>query len=100
MDQLDTKFLDNIEWLRDDGLNWRVWKAQTLIALEHREVLDFIRSPSSRPAPIVLSPGDKAEDGSSQRSGYTIANADKMAAWDRGNRVARMQVFMMLEHAV
>ncbi len=77
-----------------------MWKAQTLIALEHQEVLDFIKSPSSRPAPIVLSPGDKAEDRSSQRSGYRIANADDMVAWDRGNCVARMQVFMTLGHAV
>src|SRR5260370_32776644 len=44
MDRLDAKLLDNIEQLRDDGSNWKVWKAQTIIALEHREVLDFIRS--------------------------------------------------------
>ena len=41
-DCLDAKLLDNIEHLRDDGSNWRVWKAQTLIALEHQEVLEFI----------------------------------------------------------
>jgi len=30
----------------------------------------------------------------------TTSNANTIAAWDRGNRVARMQVFMTLEHSV
>ena len=30
----------------------------------------------------------------------TTSNANKIAAWDRGNQVARMQVFMTLEDSV
>src|SRR5258708_36456533 len=98
-DQLDAKLLDNIEWLRDDGSNWKVWKAQTIIALEHREVLDFIENPIPRPTPIYMSPG-KATTGQSLRPMDTVANADDIAVWDRNNRISKMQIFMTLEHAV
>ncbi len=99
MDQLDTKFLDNIEWLRDDGLNWKVWKAQTLIALEHQEVLDFIENQIPWPTPIYMSPGKPAA-GQSLRPAEMVANADEIATWDRNNHIMKMQIFMTLEHAV
>src|SRR5260221_4396993 len=98
-DQLDVKLLDNIEWLRDDGSNWKVLKAQTIIALEHREVLDFIENPIPQPTPIYMSPG-KATVGQSLRPTDTVANADDIAMWDRNNHISKMQIFMTLEHAV
>src|SRR5258708_2941729 len=99
MDRLDAKLLDNIERLRDDGSNWKVWKAQTIIALKHQEVLDFIENPIPQPTPIYMSPG-KATVGQSLRLMDTVANADDIAAWDRNNRISKMQIFMTLEHAV
>src|SRR5258708_17515404 len=98
-DQLDVKLLDNIEWLRDDGSNWKVWKAQTIIALEHREVLDFIENPIPQPTPIYMSPG-KTTVGQSLRPTDTVANADDIATWDRNNCISKMQIFMTLEHAI
>ena len=88
-DQLDVKLLDNIEWLRDDGSNWKVWKAQTLIALKHQEVLDFIENPIPWPTPIYMSPG-KATARHSLGPADMVANADDIAAWDRNNCVAKM----------
>ena len=99
MDQLDAKLLDNIKWLRDNGSNWKVWKAQTIIALEHQEVLYFIENPIPQLTPIYMSPG-KATMGQSLRSADTVANADDIAAWDRSNHIAKMQIFMTLEHAI
>ena len=93
------KLLDNIEWLRDDGSNWKVWKAQTIIALKHQEVLDFIENPIPWPTPIYMSPG-KTTMGQSLRLTDTVANADDIATWDRNNCIAKMQKFMTLEHAI
>ena len=92
-DHLDAKLLDNIECLRDDGSNWRVWKAQTLIALEHREVLEFIDPLNPQPSPKTVS-------STSADKPVVSSNANQIVTWDKGNRVARMQVFMTLEHSV
>src|SRR5260370_20279548 len=98
-DRLDAKLLDNIEQLRDDSSNWKVWKAQTIIALKHQEVLDFIENPIPQPTPIYMSPG-KATTGQSLRLTDTVANADNIAMWDRNNHISKMQIFMTLEHAI
>src|SRR5260370_10304784 len=96
-DCLDAKLLDNIECLRDDRSNWRVWKAQTLIALEHCEVLEYIDPLNPQPLPkVVSSTVAKPESGTVS----TTSNANTIAAWDKGNRVVRMQVFMTLDHSV
>ena len=34
------------------------------------------------------------------QTGKYSSNADDIAAWDRSNHIAKMQIFMTLEHAV
>ena len=87
-DHLDAKLLDNIEHLRDDGSNWRVWKAQTLISLEHQEVLEFIDIlntwPISKVSPTVAKPESRLVS--------TTSNADTIVAWVlRSRRPDRIQ---------
>ena len=80
-DCLDAKLLDNIEHLKDDGSNWRVWKAQTPIALEHQEVMEFIDILNTQPIPKVSTTRAKPES----RLTSTTSNANKIVAWDKRN---------------
>ncbi len=97
---MDAKLLDNIKHLRDNGSNWKVWKTQIQIALEHQELLDFVEKQIPQPTPILLSPSHKVATGSTLGSKPNIGNADEIMAWDKGNHIARMQIFMTLEHTV
>ena len=97
---MDAKLLDNIKHLRDNGSNWKVWKTQIQIALEHQELLDFVEKQIPQPTPILLSPSHKVATGSTLGSEPNIGNADEIMAWDKGNHIARMQIFMTLEHTV
>ena len=46
-----------------------------------------------------MSPG-KPTAGQSLRPAEMVANANEIATWDRNNCIAKMQIFMTLEHAV
>jgi len=59
----------------------------------------FHRNPIPWPTPIYMSPG-KPTAGQSLRPAEMVANANEIATWDRNNCIAKMQIFMTLEHAV
>jgi len=62
--------------------------------------LDFVEKQIPQPTPILLSPSHKVATGSTLGSKPNIGNADEIMAWDKGNHIARMQIFMTLEHTV
>ena len=95
-DCINAKLFDNIKKLKADSSNWDVGKQHTYLALQHRELMDYVKGTAPKPTPIPASSTGKDPS----TSAPLISNADQIRMWDRRNREALLQIILNCEYEV
>jgi len=87
-DHINAKLFDNIERLKANGSNWDIWKTQTMLVLEHRNLMEYINGTMPRPLPLQSSPAGKQVTGPSRGTDPSITNLAEIQDWDMKNHEA------------
>ena len=73
-----------------------VWKWHTYLALQHWELVDYVKGTAPKPTPIPASSTGKDPS----TSAPIISNADQIRTWDQGNREALLQIILNCKYEV